>query len=595
MDRETIDVVVVLGLLVAVFISFVRERIPPDVVAMGAAAILLAAGILSTDELLDVFSNSAPLTIAAMFVLSAALERTGVIDAMGRAMSHAGGRSRVLTIAAFLVGAMVLSAFINNTPVVVVLTPVAISLARTLSLMPSRLLIPLSYASIFGGTCTLIGTSTNILVDGLATDHGLVPFGMFEITRAGLIMGLIGTAFMLVAVRWLLPDRQTITDRVAGRPQRTFMAEVLVPHGSPLVGRTVDRLAARGAQIGDIIDVIRNDTSLRLRLNEVVLEPGDRLVLNVTAGNVVGLRETGALLFGVEAPGAVEPIGGRTTEIAEGIVGPRSRLIGFRIADLNLRRRYGVYILAVHRHGITQRQDFGSLRLEYGDVLLLEGPGDGAERLFRQQDLVNLSAPTEKPFRRSRQPIAIATIALVMVLASFEVLPIAALALIGAVVVVACRCVDADQAYAAIQWRILVLIFGMLALGIAMEKTGAAMLIVGQITAVAATLGPIAVLSAVYLVTSVMTEIISNNATAILLTPIAITLAEQLGVDPRPFVVAVMFAASASFATPIGYQTNTFVYGAGGYRFADFLKVGLPLNLVMWAAATLVIPLFWPL
>ncbi|MDQ2695572.1 MAG: SLC13 family permease, partial [Pseudomonadota bacterium] len=320
---------------------------------------------------------------------------------------------------------------------------------------------------------------------------------------------------------------------------------------------------------------------------------GDRLLLRVNAGELIGLRETDDIVF--DPQDLLEPIATRPTLVMEGIVGPHSRFAGRRAADLNLRRLYGVYILAIHRQNENLQDHFDQVRLAFGDTLLLEGPPEGLRRLFTRRVLVNLSEPQERPLRRDKAPIAVAAIGLVMGLAAFDVMPIAALALIAATAVIALGCLDAEEAYEAIEWRILMLIFGMLALGAAMERTGAAALIVHEIVALAAGLGPVAVLSIVYLLTSFLTELVSNNAAAILLTPIAIGLAEQLGVDPRPFVVAVMFAASASFATPIGYQTNTFVYSAGGYRFTDFIKVGLPLNLLMWALATLVIPLFWPL
>jgi di/tricarboxylate transporter len=290
----------------------------------------------------------------------------------------------------------------------------------------------------------------------------------------------------------------------------------------------------------------------------------------------------------------VEPISSRSTILLEGIVGPQSRLIGYRIADLNFRRLYGVYILALHRQGENLGSGFDEVRLAFGDTLLLEGPPDGLRRLFERRVLVNLSEPTERPFRRDKAPIAIGAILLVMGLAALEILPIVALALVAATAVVILGCLTAEEAYAAIQWRILTLIFGMLALGLAMEKTGTAALIVGSVAERIGAWGPWAVLAMLYLLTSILTEIISNNAAAILLTPIAVGLAQQLGVDPRPFAMAVLFAASASFATPIGYQTNTFVYNAGGYRFTDFVRIGVPLNLLMWITASLVIPVFWP-
>ncbi len=595
MSWETWQIVIVLVLVVVVFFGFVRETLTPDIVAMAAVSALLAFGILDTDEVLRVFSNSAPITIAAMFVLSAALERTGVIGALGDAIAHRRWRSPWATMAIMATAVMVLSAFVNNTPVVVILTPVVIALAHSLKVAPSRLLIPLSYATIFGGTCTLIGTSTNILVDGVAQKHGLAPFGMFEITVPGLLMGMIGIAYLFLFGRWLLPDRRTLADVLPDPSSRQFLTEVLVPGLSPLVGKTVEEAGLTRKRGVYVIDFIRDGVSFDPEHGAPRLRAWDRLILRTRAADVMELRDTGEVAFDAADHPALEPISSSKAMIMEGIVGPYSALVGQRVADLNLRRQYGTYILAIHRQRERLQSNFDQLRLAFGDTLLLEGPPEGLKRLFDRQDLVNLTEPTEKPFRRSKAPVAIALVAAMMTLATFEVMPIAALALIAATGAVVFGCLDTEEAYKAIHWRILMLIFGMLALGRAMETTGAAMLLVQQVTGAVAALGPLAVLSMIYFLTSAVTEVMSNNAAAILITPIAIGIAEQMGVDARPFVVAVMFAASASFATPIGYQTNTFVYTAGGYRFVDFVKVGLPLNLLMWAAATFIIPLFWPL
>ncbi|WP_429819416.1 SLC13 family permease [Ensifer sp. B1-9] len=595
MDWNSIQIAIVLVLVVVVFFGFIRELISPDVVAMSAVALLVAFGILHTDDVLSVFSNSAPVTVGAMFVLSAALERTGVIDGIGRVVSRAAKWSPLVALVTMMVGVIVMSAFINNTPVVVILTPVVISLAATLKQPASKFLIPLSFASIFGGTTTLIGTSTNILVDGVAQRQGIAPFAMFEITAAGAIMAAVGTAYLAIAGRWLLPDRDSLAALLPKSEDRKFLAEVLIPVDSTLIGKTLKNAGFTEERGFRVVDVLRDDVSHRWSLDNLALRAGDRVVVRSKVGDMLALREASAVAFGTGETHAVEPIGTRETVVMEGIVGPQSRFIGRHAADLAPRRLYGAYMLAIHRQGESIGGNFSDVRLRMGDTILLEGPAESMRRMFNYRELINLVQPSEKPLRRNKAPIAIGVVLLVIGLAAFEVLPIVALALMAAVAVIALGCLEAEEAYTSIRWNILFLIFGMLALGIAMDRTGAARLIIEAFASLVSSMGPLAVLSAVYLITSLLTEVMSNNAAAILLTPIAAGLANALGVDPRPFVVAVMFAASASFASPIGYQTNTFVYNAGGYRFTDFIKIGLPLNVLMWATATLVIPIFWPL
>jgi di/tricarboxylate transporter len=483
----------------------------------------------------------------------------------------------------------------NNTPVVVILTPVVIALAHSMKMAASKYLIPLSYATVLGGTCSLIGTSTNIVADGAAQQQGLAPFSLFEISPVGVPLTLIGILYLCTVGLRLLPDRETFSGIMAGSRQRQFLTEVLVPLGSPLVGKTPDETGVAKKLNARVIDVIRDRISLAPEIDKVVLQAGDRVVLRTNVGDVLGLRDQSDVVFGTSGQHALEPIAAQNTTVMEGIVGPHSRFVGYRLADLNLRRQFSVYILAIHRQGENLGGNFDQVRLAFGDTILLEGPPDGLKRLFEQGALVSLAEPTEQPLRRGRAWLAIGALAAVILLASFEVMPISGLALIAAVVVVLGGCLDADEAYGSVRWSLLMLIFGSLALGRAMETSGAASLVVDGVMHLIAGLSPVVILSVVYLLTMILTEFLSNNATAILLTPIAVGLGHGLGVDPRPFVVAVMLAASNAFATPIGYQTNTFVYNAGGYKFGDFVRIGLPLNIITWIAASFLIPFWFPL
>ncbi|AZU03256.1 TrkA-like [Glycocaulis alkaliphilus] len=577
-----------LGVMLAVFAS---ERFPPEMVAIGAVAVFLVLGLLDSASMVGALANAAPLTIACMFVISAALVRTGAILEVSRFIQRKAGSSKILVIGSTFLLTVVVSAFMNNIPVVMILIPVITGIARDLNLAPSKLLLPLSYCAIMGGTCTLIGTSTNLVVDGAARQAGLEPFGIFEMSAVGLAVAATGLIYLAIVAPRVLPDRKDFS-LLDGAGESRFITDARIPDGSSLIGRRPEDVPFLKLRDLRLLDVVRHSQTLRHDIDQIELQAGDRLVLESPMSEVLSLHRDGEVRVGSDD---LEDVSESRAVLVEAVVGPGSRLTGAPLKSYRLRRRFGVYVVAVHRHGGEISDHVGRIRLNPGDSVLLEGAPEDIERMSRELGLVDLARPEDQAFRRERAPIAIATLIGVVVLAALNIMPIVGLAVIGVAIVLFSGCLDPEEAFDSIDWRILALIVAMLAIGAALDRTGSIDLLVGAARPLLAVASPLVLLALVYAVTSFLTETVTNNAVAIVITPVAAALALAAGLDPRPFVVAVMFAASASFATPIGYQTNTLVYGPGHYRFMDFVKIGVPLNVVMLIVAVVMIPMIWPL
>jgi di/tricarboxylate transporter len=592
----------VFGLVLAVFGAFLWGRLSVELIALGGAGLLLVVGIVGRADVLAAFANPAPVTIGALFIISAALERTGQIARLGRAFNTVAKGSERRALAALLVGCAVCSAFVNNTPLVVILLPVILGFCRESGAKPSRLLIPMSYATILGGVCSMAGTSTNILVDGIAREQGVAEFNLFSIAPLGIVFALVGSTYIWFFGAKLLPSRDTLATLLDATKGREFLIQAAVPEGSGLIGKSaLEVLEGRSRKL-KIVEVRRRGRVLEESLEMITIEEGDRILIRTGTKGVAELHRSDDVNVGL-GENDLAPMEKREAVLLEGMIGPNSSLAGKSLAQIAFRQRFGALILAIHREGQNITRDFETLRLEFGDTLLVEGSREGIERLKAERDFITLSEPTAEDFNSKKAPWALAGILLFIFLASFNFAWVGlpnlefdtfSAAFLSALFVLLTGCLRPREAYDAVDWKILLLIIGMLVIGTAMDTSGAATTLAMKVTDVLGPLGPWGILCGVYLLASIMTEMVSNNAVAVVLAPIVIRIAEAVDASPIPFLVAVMFGASASFATPIGYQTNTYVFGAGGYHFKDFVKIGVPLNLILWVVASCLIPVIWP-
>lgn len=581
---------IALAVMLLIFVGFALEKLPTEVVAGSGAAIFVLLGYVSTTEAYAVFSNPAPLTIGAMFVLTGALVRTGVLERVVGIILDFAGEKPALAILGIIAGATLLSGFVNNTPVVLILIPIVLRIAQRFGVASTRLLIPMSYASILGGTLTLIGTSTNLLVDGVARENGMQPFGIFEITPIGVVAAVSGLLMLALTGRFLLPDRPDAQSDLDG-DEVTFLTDVAILQEGPFTETPVGEISALKLPSLKLRGVRRSGALLRGEVKEMTLRKGDYLIVMATSSELLTLASSEDVRIGLPGPAAKA----EDNAVVEAVLAPQKAIVGHRLKELGLDGRFGVRVLGIHRHNHTSGRDLRSSHLRAADRLLLEGPATGLDAMSQQGVIVSLNRTSGRAYRRSKAPIAIAALLAVVVLAALNVMQIGILAMLAVVGILVLRCIDSDEAWRAIDAGVLVLIFAMLIMGVGLQNAGAVDLIVAGISPYLTSLPPWGVVIAIYLLASVLTELITNNAVAVVMTPIVIGLAGQMGMDPRPFVVAVMFAASASFATPIGYQTNTLVYAAGNYKFTDFVKVGVPINIVVGLATSLAIYVYYGL
>jgi di/tricarboxylate transporter len=591
----TLEIALLLGILAFTLASFVREWLPLDATALISMGLLLGFDLVTPSQAVAGFSNPAVITVLMMFILSEGLVQSGLMRRIGYRIARWAKRSSRRAATILLTLASFSSAFINNTAAVSIFIPVGTHLAEHYRISPSKLLMPLSYAAIVGGTCTLIGTSTNLIVAALAVDHGLEPFGLFEFAWVGLAMFAVGMVYILfVAMRWL-PDRRDPASLTRQYRMGPYLTEVSVPGESDLVGRT-----ALSEQISDryrinIIEIVRGKKKIATDIRYTPFEPGDTLIVRGSMEDILAFKEHWRLLLLSDTKLDDEDLADESNILAEFQLAPTSHLVGDTLHQIGFRKRYGCFVLALNRTGEVLRDKIAWVPLKPWDTLLVFGPRQRVEGLHGLDDFTPLQELSMRLHLTKRWWLGAATVPAVVLLAAFGVMSILEAAILGMVFLIATRALRMQQAYGAIDWSVIFLLVAVLPMGIAMEETGLAAILGEGIVRLGAPLGAVVVLSLVILVTSVLTALITNNSAAILMVPIALSVAGELGVDPKPFLMGVAFAASLSFATPTGYQTNTMVLGPGGYRFVDYVKVGTPLTVILWLLASVLIPMVWPL
>ena len=586
----TFEIATVLSIALVAVALFATEKLPMDIVALLVLTSLALTGLVDGGAALSGFSNPATITVASMFVLAAGLQNSGALSGIGSMLAKANSPFQFLLML-FAVLA-VIAPFVNNTAVVAVFMPIVMTATASIGMSASKALIPLSYVSQMAGVCTLVGTSTNLLVNGMARDLGHPGFSMFEFTSLGVIYLAAGCVYLLTLGRWLLPDARA-TELVEHYELGKYITELRVTSESSLIDTPLSE-AKFGEEFGVyVLELLRGQEKVWSPRSQT-LQEGDVLLARGEWSKLEELCKETGLEINAEFQLKQRSFEEVEQVLAEVLVAPRSRLIGSTLGMVDPGWHHNTTSLAIQRRGQILREELRHVRLRVGDILLLLIPEAEMSALRKDRNVIVLSERQAERPAGWRAPFALLTMALVIGVSAVGWAPIAITALAGATAMTLAGCLDAEDVYDAIDWRIIILMAGLIPLGVAMSESGAAQFLVENSVGLVSQHGPLVVLAVMYLMALLLTEFMSNAAAAVLLTPIGVSTAKMMEVDATPFLIAVMFAASTSFSTPVGYQTNTMVYGAGGYRFIDFVKVGLPLNLIFWVLGVIFIPVFWP-
>lgn len=593
----TLEIVFMLVLIVATLVVFALELFPMEVTAFTLLAVLIATGIVDSELAITGLSNPAVVTIGMLFILSHALAKTGLLEVAAGRLSLMVGPRKWLGVVLLLATASLSSAFLNNTAVVAIFIPLSVDLSRRLHISPSKILLPMSYAAIVGGTLTLIGTSTNLIVNAFVIGAGLPALGMFEFTRLGWIYVVVGLLYTTIFARRILPSRAGLESLTHKYHMGTYLTELKVQDNSGLVGKSCLEVGINLNYDITVLAILRDDYRIIENIRNLPLMVGDTLIARGVVDNIMRLREEQGVSLLSDIKLSDEALATDKQVLAEGLITQTSRLINRTLRDLDFRRHYGAFVLAVRRHGSTLRKKIAHSALQASDTLLMLAPKDRLNELRRSDDMIIISE-AEYKLHRSRSWWAImALLPLLLILVTTGVIDILRGSLLAVVVLLLLRAVDIREAYRSVEWSVLLLIAAFVPVGFAMQTTGTAQFLASGILALAgfcpADWVPVVSLSLVYLSTSLITNVVSNNATALVMAPIAISLASGLGLDARPFLIAVAFASSAAFITPMSYQTNMMVYGPGSYQFKDYLRFGITLNLGFWLIGSFMIPRLW--